>query len=226
MDMLAQPTLDRRTLRERTTELTRQLIIGGGLKPGEHIVEVRVSDELGVSRTTLREALRALEVEGLLVGDGRGHLLVRELSSREILDVFEVRAALEVLAATKLAQRHDRREIAAELRRTLAPLKDRNLDFARQIEIDLGFHARMCALTGNQTLVASWQRLIGILQMVIIAAGPGRAADRMRYGEHEVIVAAIEQGNVDHTAEVLRAHMDTFCGAYVTDAIAREMATD
>jgi DNA-binding GntR family transcriptional regulator len=216
-------TVDRRTLRERTSDLVRELIISGVLKPGEAIVETRLCEELGVSRTPLREALRGLEAQGLLVGDGRGHLSVRSLDSRQVLEVFEVRAALEVVAATKLAERRDRLELAAELRKVLEPLKDHRLNFATQIATDLGFHLRMCEMTGNQTLVESWQRLIGQLQMVIIATGPGRASSRMRYDEHEVIVAAIERGDVANVTQVLREHMDSFCRAYVSDAIEREI---
>ena len=158
------------------------------------------------------------------MGDGRGHLSVRKLSPLQVMEVFEVRASLEVLAATKLSQRRDRAIAAANLRRVLAPLKDPELDFARQIEFDLGFHARMCEPSGNATLLESWRRLIGQLEMVIIAAGPIRASDRIRYDEHEVIVAAIETGKVAHTERVVRAHMDAFCGAYVADAIERELS--
>lgn len=214
--------LDSRTLRERSTSQIRQMVVAGRLEPGEHIVEVRLSEDLGVSRSTLRESLRALEVEGLLVGDGRGHLLVRKLSSRQVLEVFEVREALEVVAATRVAQRLDVAVAVAKLRQSLDPLRDTSLGFAQQIEYDLGFHRLLCELSGNDTLLESWQRLMGQLEMVIVGAGPIRAADRMRYEEHDVIVAAIETGDITHAEATVRSHMRTFCKAYVADAIQRE----
>src|SRR5690606_14469732 len=127
---------DKRTLRERCTAHIRDLIIAGRLAPGEHLVETRLAEELGVSRGTLRESLRPLELEGLLVGDGRGHMSVREMNVQEILDVFQVRGALERLAVILLTRRDDRDEIASRLAEALEPLRDDALPFARKIEVD------------------------------------------------------------------------------------------
>jgi len=214
---------DRSTLRERCTSFVREQIIIGELRPGEHIKESELSRTMGVSRGTLRESLRPLEAEGLVVNDGRGHSHVRQLSSKEILDVFEVREALEILAATKLAERDDRAASAADLRGRLDPLASGGLSFARQIEIDLAFHARICELTGSETLLVSWSRLIGQIEMMIIAAGPRRAADRMRRQEHVAIADAIETGDRDHVARVVSAHMTEFAQKYVGDALADEI---
>ncbi|MFC9425636.1 GntR family transcriptional regulator [Streptomyces sp. NPDC056987] len=210
--------LSRGTLRERCTTYVREQIISGMLRPGEHIVEVNLSGELGVSRGTLRESLRPLEAEGLVVGDGRGHMHVRELSPQEIREVFEVRETLEVLAATKLARRPDRHETAAELRELLQPLNEAGLSFGRQIELDLAFHARLCRLTGSDTLNTVWGRLIGQIEMIIIAAGPARASGRMRYADHIAIVDAIATGDPAHAASVVSAHMGDFSRRYAGDA--------
>ena len=217
---------DRSTLRERTTGFIREQVISGALRPGQHIKEVVLSDELGVSRGTVRESLRPLEAEGLLVTDGRGHMLVRQLSPSEILEVFEVREALEILAATKLARSPQHEDIAAELRGMLEPLRDPGTPFARQIELDIAFHARVCELTGSATLLASWSRLIGQIEMMIVAAGPERAADRMRYQEHVAIADAIASGDVGHVVETVTAHMSDFSHRYVGDALADEVQGD
>lgn len=213
----ADATFDKRTLRERCTAHIRDRIIAGGLVPGEHLVETRLADELGVSRGTLRESLRPLELEGLLVGDGRGHMSVRKLSMQEVLDLFQVRSALERLAVSLLAQREDRDEITARLTAALEPLRDDDLPFAQKIEVDLGFHALLCELTGNPTLVTSWRQLIGQIEMMIIAAGPGRASDRMRFAEHIVIAEAIGSGDEERAAQVLSAHMDDFTARFSGD---------
>ncbi|MEV7086237.1 GntR family transcriptional regulator [Streptomyces sp. NPDC093085] len=213
-----QAILGRSTLRERCTAFVRDRIISGALRPGEHIVEAALSEELGVSRGTLRESLRLLEAEGLVVGDGRGHLLVRELSAQEIVEVFEVREALEVLAATKLALRADRADSAAELRRVLEPLRRPGLSFGEQIALDLAFHAALCRLTGSATLATVWGRLIGQIEMIIIAAGPARASGRMRYDDHVAIAEAIGTGDPAHVAATVSAHMGDFARRYVDDA--------
>ncbi len=215
-----------RTLRERCTSEIRDKVISGVLSPGEHIVETRLGEELGVSRGTIRESLRPLEAEGLVVSDGRGHLLVRKLSAAEVLEVFEVREIHEILAAKKLAARSDRVAIADELRSALEPLRDESLPFAEQIEIDVAFHSRLCELTDHETLMTSWRRLVGQIEMVIIAAGPARASNRMRYADHERLVAAIESGDESRVEDEFKTHMAKFCAKYVGDALESEVGQE
>ncbi|MCQ8190250.1 GntR family transcriptional regulator [Streptomyces rugosispiralis] len=213
---------DRRSLRERTIAYLRGQIISGTLQPGEHVREVSLSDKLGVSRGTLREALRSLEGEGLLVNDGKGRMWVRKLSAQEIAEVFEVRTALEILAATKLAGSDRRAEFADLLERKVEDLREPDLGFGERIEADLGFHALMCELTGSGTLSRSWLQLNSQIRMMIIAAGPERAVGRMRYEAHLPIVAAIRAGDVDAVRKTLTEHMHDFTRRYVGDALAAE----
>jgi DNA-binding GntR family transcriptional regulator len=223
--MVAAATVfDRRTLRERCTTHVRDQIISGRITPGEHLVETRLSDELGVSRGTLREALRPLVNEGLIVSDGRGHLLVREITSDEIREVFDVRTALEILAATTLAQRDDRRDVAAELRRAIEPLRDPTLSFGDQMAADLGFHELLCSRTGNATLLRHWQQLIGQIEMMIIAAGTERAASRMRYEDHVGIADAIAEGDAAQARAVVERHFEDFASRYLSDGISQTAA--
>ncbi|MFF2486112.1 GntR family transcriptional regulator [Microbacterium sp. NPDC058062] len=213
----ADAVFDKRTLRERCTIYIRDLIITGKIQPGDHLVETRLSDELGVSRGTLREAMRPLQNEGLLVADGRGHLSVRQISAAEIREVFQVRAALEILAASMLATREDRHEIGRELRNAILRLKDPQLDFGAQIQSDLGFHELLCKLSGNDTLLQHWRQLIGQIEMMIIAVGADRGASRMRYEDHVGIVEAIESGDLSTVRVELTRHFDEFAARYLLD---------
>lgn len=210
-------TFDKRTLRQRCTTHVRDMIISGQMSPGEHLIETKLAEDLGVSRGTLREALRPLENEGLLIDDGRGHMLVRVITAEEIREVFQVRAALETLAARLLAQQPERSTIVRKLKSALDPLKDDHLEFSIQIAADLGFHQLICELTGNRTLLRSWQQLVGQIEMMIIAAGPTIASTRMRYAEHVVIVDAIENGDVEAASDVVEKHMDAFASMYLGD---------
>ena len=187
------------------------------MKPGDHLIETKLADELDVRRGTLREALRPLQNEGLLVNDGRGHLLVRKLSADEIREVFQVRAALEILAATILTEREDRDAIAEELRVAIEPLLKDDLEFGRQIQVDLGFHELLCRLTGNGTLVNMWRQLIGQIEMMIIAAGPAMGSSRMRYQDHVGIVSAIASGDAGSVRAELSRHMNEFATKYLRD---------
>ncbi|WP_460798682.1 GntR family transcriptional regulator [Microbacterium sp. GXF0217] len=213
---------DERTLRQRCSRYIRDSIVSGDLSPGMHLVEVRLAQELGVSRGTLREALRPLEIEGLVVADGRGHMYVRAVNLEEIRDVFEVRAALEVLAVRKLTLAPRRAAICRELLKRLAPLKDESAGFAAHMAADMQFHSALCELTGNRMLISSWSQLLGQIEMMIISAGSGIASGRMRHDEHALIVDAIRSGDVDQAETVIRSHMNDFASRWGSEASQRD----
>lgn len=86
-------------LREIVFEALREAIINGTLEPGERLMEIQLAEEMGVSRTPVREAIRKLELEGFVVMVPRKGAYVAGLSMKDIADVFEIRTALESLAA-------------------------------------------------------------------------------------------------------------------------------
>ena len=90
--------LQRNTLRMQAIEALRRAITTGELAPGSHVSEIEMSTRLQISRGTLREAMRTLQLEGLLTEGSRGRLLVRRMDDEELRDLFRVRAALEALA--------------------------------------------------------------------------------------------------------------------------------
>src|SRR5690606_40070113 len=86
-------------LRELVFEAIREAIINGTHKPGERLMEIQLAEELGVSRTPVREAIRKLELEGFVVMVPRQGAYVADITLKDVADVFEIRAALEALAA-------------------------------------------------------------------------------------------------------------------------------
>ena len=82
-------------LREVVCETLREAIRGGVLKPGERLMEIQLADELGVSRTPVREAIRKLELEGYVIMLPRRGTYVANLSIRDINEVFEIRTTLD-----------------------------------------------------------------------------------------------------------------------------------
>ncbi len=108
--------LEKTSLREQALTALRKAITSGQLPPSTHLVETELSEALQISRGTLREAMRQLQQEGLISAGARGRLSVRHLDTKEIRDIFNVRAALESLAARELAAKPDRAEAVTALR--------------------------------------------------------------------------------------------------------------
>ena len=201
--------LEKKSLREQALSALRIAITSGELEPGRHLVETELSDMLQISRGTLREALRQLEQEGLLSAGPRGRLSVRHLDAKEIRDIFAVRAALESLAARTLCELPDRVQVTASLRtaiEAMAAAAEGSLE--QRIESDLEFHRTMCRLTGNETLLHSWESLEGSIRMSIMFAGVERAVSNMSVDRHYDIVTAIESGDASLARQTILEHMD------------------
>src|ERR671935_2862006 len=92
------PALENRTLWQRVHERLREQIFSGELEPGAELAEVALSEQLGVSRGPVREALGRLASEGLVTVRPRRGAVVRSLSAEEFLEAYQVREALEVMA--------------------------------------------------------------------------------------------------------------------------------
>ncbi|WP_016884604.1 MULTISPECIES: GntR family transcriptional regulator [unclassified Rhodococcus (in: high G+C Gram-positive bacteria)] len=198
--------LEKTSLRQQAVAALRVAITSGELAPSSPLVETELSEMLQISRGTLREAMRQLQQEGLISAGARGRLYVRHLDSKEIRDIFAVRAALEALAVRELAGLADRTTVIAELRAALDVMDTAVLE--ARIEADLNFHRTMCSLTGNDTLLHSWISLEGSIRMSIMFAGLDRAVGNMDVGRHSAIVDAIETGDADEAAKAIQAHMD------------------
>lgn len=200
--------LDRSNLREQAALALRKAITSGDLPQGTHLVETELSEALGISRGTLREALRQLQQEAIVVADTRGRLKVRHLDVAEISEIFEVRAALESLAAEIISRRTDRKHVTDLLREKVAALAAAHRDeLETTIETDLDFHRTMVYSAGNGALAHQWTSLEGSIRMCIMFSGPERAIRNMTPERHNEIVDAIETGDTARAREAVVSHM-------------------
>ena len=200
--------LEKRSLREQALTALRRAITSGELPPGRHLVETDLSELLGISRGTLREALRQLEQEGLATAGSRGRLSVRSLDAKEIRDIFAVRAALESLAAKTLIGQPHRARAVGQLRAALHRMEavaDRPIE--DRIEADLDFHRLLCSLSGNETLLHQWEALEGSIRMSIVFSGVERVTINLDVALHGDAVDAIESGDLDAARQSIFKHM-------------------
>jgi len=200
--------LQRNTLRMQAIDALRRAITTGELPPGSHVSEIEMSTRLGISRGTLREAMRTLELEGLLTAGSRGRLLVRLMDEEELRDLFRVRAALEAIAARTVAEIPTREQAVVALRAAvdrMSTAASESLD--ARMRADLDFHRELCRLSGNATLVRAWSALEGSILMSITRSGIERAVQNMDVPRHLQIVDAIATGDSEHAASTVDEHM-------------------
>jgi DNA-binding GntR family transcriptional regulator len=199
--------LARTSLREQALQSLRNALTSGDITPGTHLVETELSESLNISRGTLREALRQLQQEGLVEAGERGRLMARSISDRDVAHMFQVRAALEGLAVEVLCRLEDRTEVVAELTAALHAMEQSVTDIHELVETDLDFHRQLCLLTGNSSLVTSWDMIAGSIRMSIMFAGPERALSNMAVARHEQILRAVEAGSAEEARAILFDHM-------------------
>ena len=207
-------SLDRSTLRERALDALRMAITSGQYRPGDHLGEVELGKHLGVSRGTVREALRHLQQEGLVTAGNRGMLRVSTVSPKEIRELFRGRAALEGLAVAEIIASPQRQDAAARLNDALAQLSDTDGDFAANLEADLGFHLLLCQLSGNSMLVEAWRYLEGRIRVTIMNCEERGAPTMMSRDRHAPIAEAIARGDVPAATRVVEQHMAAAADQY------------
>ncbi|MBA3943869.1 MAG: GntR family transcriptional regulator [Herpetosiphonaceae bacterium] len=137
-------------------------ILSGQIKPGERLIEARLSNELGVSRTVVREAFLMLERQGLVVNNPRGGTFVTRLSQQEAYDLGYMRALLESFAVTVGHERIDE-HIVSRLKSCIADMSSCRLpmEVPRLVHIDLAFHHILVDSAGSARLLDLWSSLNG-----------------------------------------------------------------
>ena len=195
-------------LREVVCETLRNAIVSGILQPGERLMEIQVAEELGVSRTPVREAIRKLELEGFVVMIPRRGTYVSDLSIKDINEVYEVRTALDVLAAELAAERITEEELE-EMERLLVEIGEyiEIYDMDKIVEADSKFHDILYRASRNERLVGIINNLREQLTRFrsLSMSYPGRLKDML--GEHTRLVEALGQRNVALAKNLAGEHM-------------------
>ncbi len=181
-------------LRELVCENIRQAIIDGTFSPGERLMEIQLADEMGVSRTPVREAI------GTYVAD---------ISIKDINEVYEIRTSLDVLAAGLAAERINDDELET-LQRLLVEIgqhiEENNMD--KIVEVDIAFHDVLYQASRNERL----RNIINNLrEQITVIRGrsmmyPGRLADTME--EHRALVDSIAARDVERAQNAARIHLE------------------
>jgi DNA-binding GntR family transcriptional regulator len=193
-------------LTQVVADAIRERILGGEFAPGGRLAEERLSEELGVSRMPVREALRALAAEGIVTLEPRRGASVTVYTEQQVRELVEVRATLESLNAKLAARRHDPGQIA-ELESILEAgtrMNERS-DLARIQENNARFHEAIAAIAANSVLMNMVRSLRE--RTALIFAPHSRARVRQNWEEHAGIVRAVIAGDADLAALLAARHV-------------------
>lgn len=196
-------------LREVVFETIREAIISGHLRPGERLMEVQLAEEMGVSRTPVREAIRKLELEGFLIMMPRKGAYVAGISLKDITDVFEIRAALDSFAAGLAAERITEEELNSLERSLFFVVESAGQnDLDGIVHTDTDFHDIIYKASRNERLIQIVNNLREQIQRfrTTSLAFPGRM--QIAVDEHRRIVEAISERNVALARALAQEHIE------------------
>lgn len=196
-------------LRDVVFNTLRQAILRGELKPGERLMEIQLANKLGVSRTPIREAIRKLELEGLVLMIPRKGAEVAEITEKSLKDVLEIRRALEDLAVRLACEKITKEELK-ELKKAGDDFKKvlKSQDITEVAEADVRFHDVIYMATDNPKLI---QLLNNFREQMYRFRVEYLKKDEVRpqlLAEHDEIIKYITEGNKEEAARVVTRHIE------------------
>lgn len=197
-----------RLLHEQVADKLRGMIIEGELQPDTSVDELALCARFNISRTPLREALKVLAAEELVILRPRRGAVVSKLTSASVAQKFEVVGLIEGHAVRCLCERRDEDavlELAAIHARVGAAFRAQSRK--RYFEANQAFHRRLVELTGNDEFVRIHGHLLGHLQRVRYFTGQQKNWRHSFMTEHDEIMALITAGRAAEAEDALRRHI-------------------
>ena len=197
-------------LRDVVFNTLRQAILKGELKPGERLMEIQLANKLGVSRTPVREAIRKLELEGLVLMIPRKGAEVAEITRQDMEDVLEVRTALEELAVKDAcdhitdAQLSELKKASNEFKKALLEGKD----LVTCADADMHFHDVILSATNNRRLIQMLNNLSEQMYRYRMEYLKDERTHKTLIEEHDAIRRALKKHDIVKAGAAIRVHID------------------
>ena len=197
-------------LRDVVFNTLRQAILKGELKPGERLMEIQLANKLGVSRTPVREAIRKLELEGLVLMIPRKGAEVAEITRQDMEDVLEVRTALEELAVKDAcdhitdAQLSELKKASNEFKKALLEGKD----LVTCADADMHFHDVILSATNNRRLIQMLNNLSEQMYRYRMEYLKDERTHKTLIEEHDAIRRALKKHDKVKAGAANRVHID------------------
>lgn len=199
---------DYKPLRDVVFEKLRNAILSGQLKPNERLMEIQLAEKLGVSRTPIREAIRKLELEGLVTMIPRKGAYVSKVSLEEIIDTFEVRVPLEALAMTLAIDNfteEDIKDLEESQNNFIKACRDKDIESITKYDSEI--HRKIHMLSKNNKLISIMESLNEVLSRFRMIYFYEFIHSESIIKQHEEIIEAIKNKNVKDSVNAMKKHL-------------------
>ena len=196
-------------LRDVVFHALRRAILTGELVPGERLMELHLAQQLGVSRTPVREAIHKLELEGLVSMIPRKGAMVAEISEHGLKDVLEVRRALDAFCAELACERmnDEEKERLKEAYEAFAKATETK-DTTVIAKADVDFHDIIINSTGNERLISTINNLAEQIYRYRFEYLKDESIHKGLIAEHKMLMEAIFSKNIEEAKKAASAHID------------------
>ena len=209
MESVYKPVHDKTSLHILVYKQLKELIISGALKPGERLLEYEIARNLEISKTPIREAIRELTKEGLVVHESRRKLTVVDFTEKDIREILTLRAELEVIALKSAIPRFSAADYE-ELSLRVSELQDveEQKDFfdVRRIDIER-IHAFLVEKSDNSRLVGMWRTLSSQMMVLFQAVELKSKNHGFSTRNHLELIRLMKSGDIETACEFLKRHI-------------------
>ena len=200
---------DNSTIRKKVYSHVREQILSGRIAPNERLVETRIAQEIGTSRTPVREALHNLEIEGLIQAIPRVGYQVKTISETEVEEICEIRSSIESLAA-RWAMEKAPAKVIRELKKNIAATVERvsRGEIRAFIDLDAQFHETIARASGSTRLLELAQTLRGHMLRYRVQSIYSEETVLQALKGHQGILKAIEKKDPQKVTEAIQVHLE------------------
>ena len=206
------PVIARPSIPSQAEDVLRRMILDGTLSPGERLNEVTIAESIGISRGPLREAIKRLSGQGYLTMETHRGAFVKAYTPQEIMDLYELRSALELFALRLVIERASEEaldDLAARLAEESERIRRHEADesASEPYASELDFHQQLVALSGNQVIRA---QLADANHKLFLALRPTKRTETRKehaVASHMELLDKVRARDSDASVELLSAHL-------------------
>jgi DNA-binding GntR family transcriptional regulator len=207
--LLAAPS--QRTLSDYVADQLRQAILAGEFKPNQRLVEHQIAESIQTSRGPVRDAIKILENEGLVIRQPHRGAFVAQLQPDDFMEIYSLREALETLAIKYAIKNATDEQISTleQLVHSMEDLAKQDYSQGDATDLDMEFHYTMCKISGHKRVLNAWESMSGQIRLVLLKhrlENPQDLRERS-ISWHEKIVAALCKRDSEMAIKELHTHM-------------------